>query len=621
MTQLRSIASRPVAARRVLLGALLLSLSSAGQALSIGQPQAASHLSEPLIMSIQVTDVPKGMTASEFSARLLPAQAYQHSGIDLPQHPLNDFRVSVHPGRSDEHQIRIISHKALHEPILSLLLELRVGSEKWIRQVDVLLDPAVAETATAGLVSNQPLVYLAPARVPSPSASVPAYRPGSGKPYGPVRSGESLSRIAQRARPDPKIPLATMVAAIRQANPEAFQGSIDQLKKGVMLRIPSAAEIAALNPPQLRSPASQAPDTATGSAAALADAQGNEGGKPATLVADSGPYLSLELRLSAPPERDQPAPTRPTAQPGSRSAATDRALTGAPAPGAAPPRSTLANELEDPGLGLMADGSLTTLQRSPPGSAVVAAGEPAAAAPEVPEIAPVPAPDGTRPAQPGSVWWWWLLVLAMPWLVRRWWLGQAQPASPLPVAAASAPYAGSPLSAPRVVTPSPAPASASPPASAPPPAGVSPPAPLMPDRVQPAPESLAAEPAATPLPEAPSAPAAQELGPLPAEAAQAPADENPADGPEPAKVRPEVTPTEAVANEEQSESALQLDLGELEQRVATLKTQPLSDESLRQLRVAEALLERGNIAQCKRILDQLAEHQAAAARPPIPPPG
>ena len=57
--------------------------------------------------------------------------------------------------------------------------------------------------------------------------------------YGPVEYGETLSAIAVRLKPD-GVRLHDMVAALFEANPEAFNGSADLLLEGAVLRIPDS---------------------------------------------------------------------------------------------------------------------------------------------------------------------------------------------------------------------------------------------------------------------------------------------------------------------------------------------------------------------------------------------
>jgi pilus assembly protein FimV len=83
---------------------------------------------------------------------------------------------------------------------------------------------------------------------PKPAAEKPAPAPhaaGAGE-YGPVAAGETLSEIAGATRPDDKTNLDAMMLALLKANPNAFyRDNINALKRGAILRIPTADEIRA----------------------------------------------------------------------------------------------------------------------------------------------------------------------------------------------------------------------------------------------------------------------------------------------------------------------------------------------------------------------------------------
>ncbi|MCF7221674.1 FimV/HubP family polar landmark protein [Marilutibacter chinensis] len=76
----------------------------------------------------------------------------------------------------------------------------------------------------------------------SPVASIPA----GGRRYGPVRPGEALSRIAAQVD-EAGTRHEQALAALLLANPDAFiGGNINRLKRGAVLRLPSASELASI---------------------------------------------------------------------------------------------------------------------------------------------------------------------------------------------------------------------------------------------------------------------------------------------------------------------------------------------------------------------------------------
>ncbi len=60
--------------------------------------------------------------------------------------------------------------------------------------------------------------------------------------YGPIARGESLSNIAANLRRD-DVTLNQMMMALFEANPHAFDGNINELRRGMILRVPDSNEI------------------------------------------------------------------------------------------------------------------------------------------------------------------------------------------------------------------------------------------------------------------------------------------------------------------------------------------------------------------------------------------
>lgn len=115
--------------------------------------------------------------------------------------------------------------------------------------------PAPA-TATPGKPQTEsslppPATKVAPA--PAAASSAPAANASAiGEIYGPVKPAETLWSIANRMRPDKSVVTEQVLVALYRANPRAFEGTINKLSKGAVLRVPSASEITALNPEQAR---------------------------------------------------------------------------------------------------------------------------------------------------------------------------------------------------------------------------------------------------------------------------------------------------------------------------------------------------------------------------------
>jgi pilus assembly protein FimV len=71
--------------------------------------------------------------------------------------------------------------------------------------------------------------------------------------YGPIRSGQSLSQIAMKIRPDSSVTMAQILSTTYDLNPEAFdKGNMNLLKKGVKLRIPDKEEMLSITHQQAK---------------------------------------------------------------------------------------------------------------------------------------------------------------------------------------------------------------------------------------------------------------------------------------------------------------------------------------------------------------------------------
>ena len=60
-----------------------------------------------------------------------------------------------------------------------------------------------------------------------------------------VVKGDTLSKIARSLNSDPSANIDQTMIALYRSNPEAFGGNINILRRGSVLRVPGADEIAA----------------------------------------------------------------------------------------------------------------------------------------------------------------------------------------------------------------------------------------------------------------------------------------------------------------------------------------------------------------------------------------
>lgn len=244
---------------------IALALSSSQVfALNMGQIKVKSALWQPLLAEIPINAAApadlKGLTV-----QLASNEDFARAGIvgGRTTVPLN-FSVVTSDGRP---VIRITSTVAVNDPYLDLLLEVNGHEGRSVREFAILLDPPNS-TPGASVAAAAPAAPSRPARNATSTATDTASTPAAPRPrrtaaeskpqaatatvdkgkYGPVKSGQTLSLVARSAAPGSGVSLNQMLIALKQANPDAFyRDNINALKRGVILRIPTATEAQTLD--------------------------------------------------------------------------------------------------------------------------------------------------------------------------------------------------------------------------------------------------------------------------------------------------------------------------------------------------------------------------------------
>ncbi len=252
---------------RLMLMACLLS-PSLSWALGLGEIHLNSALNEPLNAEIDlVAAAPDELTA--LRASLAPREAFTRYGIDRPPFLATlSFKVGK-SSRDGRDVLQVRSTDSIPEPFVTFLVEVNWARGRLMREYTVLLDPPVytpGERAASGAPVSAPTV--APSTIPAPpprpapqttprdgtqstsSAPVRASRgtsSGAGLSGGTytVAEGDTLTKIVRSLKAPADID-QTMIAVYR-ANPDAFGGNINILRRGAVLRLPGADDVAALN--------------------------------------------------------------------------------------------------------------------------------------------------------------------------------------------------------------------------------------------------------------------------------------------------------------------------------------------------------------------------------------
>lgn len=273
---------RSISLIRVCLFLFFLAPSFAIHATGLGNLTLNSYLGQPFKAEIDIVSVDKEDIPS-LSAKLASRETFQQSNVDYAPF-LFTFNVSIENRENGQPYVKITSPQRVVEPFLSMLIELSWSSGRLIREYTVLLDPpedafepaspamevepvvpssvkpepATAEQPDSIIVENvvsdkepatieEAEIKKVPEQTPEPVQKIVSSKE-SVSTYGPVKSGDTLAKIAQKVAP-PRVQLNQMLIALHRANRKAFaDNNINRLKTGPILRIPDASEIASISP-------------------------------------------------------------------------------------------------------------------------------------------------------------------------------------------------------------------------------------------------------------------------------------------------------------------------------------------------------------------------------------
>ena len=217
-------------------------------ALGLGGMTTHSALNEKFKADIELISVKKGQLDT-LKATLAPAAVFNRMGVERT---LLLTRLKFRPMRLKDGRavIRVTSSDPIREPFLDFFIKLDWPNGQAVKEYTALLDPpsltkrraAKIETASAQ-AEAKPSSSSTSVETTIVRASSRPQRTASNGEYGPVAANETLWEIADDLRPQ-GITVHQMMMALYQANPRAFlNNNINLLKKGQVLKVPSAEEI------------------------------------------------------------------------------------------------------------------------------------------------------------------------------------------------------------------------------------------------------------------------------------------------------------------------------------------------------------------------------------------
>ncbi len=245
------------------LAALALFIPVAAHALGLGNMTMNSALNQPLDAEIELLSVQSG-DLGNLSIRLGTEEDFDRVGV-VREFFYTEFKFVVARKSDGSSYIQVSTTKPIVEPFLDFVVEARWARGRILREFTVLVDPPALSAEAPAPVQQ---AATAPAPVPQVTRQAPVQQSAPPAPmqqamqepvqpapireraelktvasnygdlnYGLIKYKDTLFDIANKMRPD-GVTANQMMLALARNNPRAFyNGNINQMKAGFVLRI------------------------------------------------------------------------------------------------------------------------------------------------------------------------------------------------------------------------------------------------------------------------------------------------------------------------------------------------------------------------------------------------
>lgn len=227
-------------------------------ALGLGAIRVESSLNQPFSATIPFTSL-SSQEAENLRVRIAENRDFTRAGIDRSSY-LSSLKLET---IVDDGNPRIVlrGSQIAREPLLTILIDVRAGGPRVLREYTVFLDPPGSRPVPQSAPDPVPVPVPGVAAPSTPRAAAAPTAPTAEElaeieraratgQFGPIRDGEALWKIAERLRPeDRRYTRSQMMLALYDLNPQAFEnGDIGRVIVGRMLQIPADEQVAATGP-------------------------------------------------------------------------------------------------------------------------------------------------------------------------------------------------------------------------------------------------------------------------------------------------------------------------------------------------------------------------------------
>ncbi|WP_373975437.1 hypothetical protein NT239_01460 [Chitinibacter sp. SCUT-21] len=236
------------------------------QAAGLGRLNVMSGLGQPFRGEIDLVSVQPSESDS-LVVSLAPPESYSNAQIAYPSASLG-LRFNIEKRSNGQYYVVVNSSQPITEPFLDLLVELNWAAGRIQREYTALIDPAdysggvkessrYASTVLPGTQNKGAIKGVkskktkasaveanqnAESTKPAPQASSMDGGGSAGSSSHKVKSGETLGAIARQVQPA-GVSLEQVLVGLYRANPTAFEGNMNRLKSGKILKVPEAAQL------------------------------------------------------------------------------------------------------------------------------------------------------------------------------------------------------------------------------------------------------------------------------------------------------------------------------------------------------------------------------------------